>query len=100
MKLIAHSASADGTSGIPNFCMPRKSFRSNSSPSCSWRYASSTRYTHSVPVKLPTISPIAPQCSTTMKSTVSRIVSRTLAMLAIANATERSSTRKSAVSCW
>ncbi len=37
MKLIAQSASAEGTSGIPNDCIRRKSGRSNSSPSCSCR---------------------------------------------------------------
>ena len=64
------------------------------------RYASSTTYTMSVPVKLPTTSPTAPQWKTATKSTIAATVISTFATLAIAYCVERSSTRKSAVSCW
>ena len=54
----------------------------------------------SVPVKLPTTSPTAPQWKTATKSTIAATVISTFATLAIAYCVERSSTRKSAVSCW
>jgi hypothetical protein len=50
-------------------------------------------------VKFPTITPSAPCSNTMTSSTVVAIVSRTFARLAATNAVERSSTRKSAVSC-
>src|SRR3954469_22862916 len=60
MKLIAQSASADGTRGSPNLFIARSSLRSNSRPSWYRRYASSAKYTTSVPMKLPTTAPVAP----------------------------------------
>ncbi len=54
----------------------------------------------SVPVKLPTTRPTAPQWKTATKSTIAATVMSTFATLAIAYCVDRSSTRKSAVSCW
>jgi hypothetical protein len=45
------------------------------------------------------MTPIGPWSSTTTRSSVAAIVRRTFARLAETNATERSSTRKSDVSC-
>ena len=51
-------------------------------------------------MKLPTTSPTAPQWKTATNTTIAQTVMRTFATLAIAYCTDRSSTRKSAVSCW
>src|SRR5581483_685216 len=83
-KLIVQSASADGTSGMPKCCILRRRLRSNSSPSCSVRYATSAAYTASVPVKLPTTRPTAPQWKTATNSTIATTVISTFATLASA----------------
>ena len=57
------------------------------------------RYTTSVPVKLPTTRPTEPQWNTATNTTIAATVISTLATLAIAYCTDRSSTRKSDVSC-
>ncbi len=50
-------------------------------------------------MKLPTMTPIGPLSSTTTRSSVAPIVRKMFARLAETKATERSSTRKSDVSC-
>ena len=50
-------------------------------------------------MKLPTITPIAPLCQTATSRIVATTVMITFASVAATYETERSSTRKSAVSC-
>jgi hypothetical protein len=50
-------------------------------------------------VKLPTITPTAPLCQTATRRIVAATVITTLAIVAATYETERSSTRKSDVSC-
>ena len=75
MKLIAHSASAAGTSGRPKRFIARRSVpvelerRAGSAGRRAGR-----RRRASVPTKLPTIAPIAPLCAPTTSAIVAPIV--------------------------
>ena len=83
LKLSTQRKRPEGTSGIPNRFISRSRGRSHSKPSCSRRYASSRRYTISVPVKLPTMTPIGPFSSTTTRRMVAPTVSPRLISVAM-----------------
>jgi hypothetical protein len=99
MKLIAQSASADGTSGIPKVCIARKSggrTRARAARAVGEQDEVDGERADEVADDEPDRAPVEDGDEEDHRGDRDQ----TFAMLAIAYATERSSTRKSAVSCW